>query len=65
MEVEVWQRPDDTQTDSFIGTAKLPLHQFYIAFHDINVRHHVAKQKVCTQMLAISLLSKIINFNFV
>lgn len=48
MIVEVWQRGSigTDAVDSMYGVAKLPLHQFHIAFHDINVRLHVSKQKV-------------------
>lgn len=48
MNVEVWQRGNMAAdaADAMIGVAKLPLHQFYIAFYDINVRLHVSKQKV-------------------
>lgn len=45
MKVEVWQRGNG-EADSIIGTVKVPLHQFHIAFYDINVRRHVFKQKV-------------------
>lgn len=46
MNVEVWQRGNTDVISSLIGVAKLPLHQFHIAFHDVNVRRHVSKQKV-------------------
>lgn len=50
MNVEVWQRGTDA-AHAMIGVAKLPMHQFHIAFYDINVRLHVSKQKVRRRLI--------------
>lgn len=45
MSVEVWRR-DNNHANSMIGSAKVPLHQFFIAFNNNNIRNHVRKQEV-------------------
>lgn len=45
MAIEVWRR-DNNQTNSLIGSAKVPLHQFFIAFNNNNIRNHVRNQEV-------------------
>lgn len=45
MSIEIWQR-DSMQIDSLVGSAKVPLHQFFIAFNNNSIRNHVSKQEV-------------------
>lgn len=45
MSIEVWQR-ESNQTNNLIGSAKVPLHQFYIAFNNNSIRNHVNQQEV-------------------
>lgn len=45
MSIEVWQRGSN-QTDTLIGSAKVPLHQFFIAFNNNSIRNHVSQQEV-------------------
>lgn len=45
MSIEVWQRSNN-QTDSLVGSAKVPLHQFFIAFNNNSIRNHVSRQEV-------------------
>lgn len=47
MSIEIWQRDTNHRTESLVGSAKVPLHQFYIAFNNNIIRNHVSKQEVC------------------
>lgn len=46
MSIEIWQRDTDHKIESLVGSAKVPLHQFYIAFNNNIIRNHVSKQEV-------------------
>lgn len=46
MSIEIWQRDSNHKIESLIGSAKVPLHQFYIAFNNNIIRTHVNKQEV-------------------
>ncbi|XP_031632072.1 uncharacterized protein LOC116346267 [Contarinia nasturtii] len=45
MSIEVWHR-DDNHTKTLIGSAKVPLHQFFIAFNNNIMRNHVTQQEL-------------------
>lgn len=45
MAIELWQKLPN-EPEKMIGAAKIPLHQFHIAFHETNVMNRVIKQKV-------------------
>ncbi|XP_055320202.1 C2 domain-containing protein 3 isoform X2 [Sitodiplosis mosellana] len=45
MSIEVWQRGSN-QPDALIGSAKVPLHQFFIAFNNTSIRNHVSQQEL-------------------
>lgn len=48
MLVELWHKSNTSdEPEKMVGIAKLPLHQFYIAFHEKTLMNHVMKQKVC------------------
>lgn len=47
MSIEIWQRDAKHKIESLVGSAKVPLHQFYIAFNNNIIRNHVSKQEVC------------------
>lgn len=47
MLVELWHKSSTSdEPEKMVGIAKLPLHQFYIAFHEKTLMNHVMKQKV-------------------
>lgn len=45
LDLEMWQRQHDND-EQLIGTTRLPLHQFYIAFRDAAMLNHLSKVKV-------------------
>lgn len=45
MHIELWQR-NNKKEETLLGSTKIPLHQFFIAFNNGRIRNHMSKQKV-------------------
>lgn len=50
MSIEVWQSKSNptvqASVHTLVGSAKVPLHQFFIAFNNAKIRSHVSQQEV-------------------